>query len=82
MNKFLKYFRYQNEFVDCLLCIFFRHFFYFMDSWNHHSRHKMLYALKMQAPPASLILFSAFCEKYFAFTMIGILGKCPWPRSL
>lgn len=40
------------------------------------------YALKIQAPPAALILFSAFCEKYLALTMTGCFGICPRPNSL
>jgi len=33
----------------------------------------------MQAPPTSLIFFSASLEKKRAFTTIGCLGSCPLP---
>lgn len=36
----------------------------------------------MQAPPTALILSSADFEKYFAFTITGCLGICPFPNNL
>jgi hypothetical protein len=41
-----------------------------------------LYAVKMQAPPASLIFFSASFEKNLALTAMGCLGSLPLPRHL
>merc|ERR1719263_2057475 len=35
-----------------------------------------------EAPPASLILFSAVLVKSFAFTITGIFGRVPFPRTL
>ena len=39
-------------------------------------------AVSTQAPPASLILFSAVLEKTLALTMTGILGRDPFPSTL
>lgn len=41
-----------------------------------------LHAVKMQAPPASLIFFSAVSEKNLALTAIGCFGSLPLPRHL
>jgi hypothetical protein len=41
-----------------------------------------IYAVRRQAPPASLIFFSASFEKNFAFTMSGTEGRSPLPRTL
>ena len=40
------------------------------------------HAVRTQAPPASLILFSAILENTLAFTMTGILGRIPLPSTL
>ncbi len=39
-------------------------------------------AVSTQAPPASLILFSASLEKTLALTMNGTLGRAPLPSTL
>jgi len=40
------------------------------------------HATRTQAPPASLILFSAVLEKSLALTITGIFGRTPLPRTL
>ena len=39
-------------------------------------------AVRMQAPPTSLILFSAVFENSLAFTITGTLGRAPLPNTL
>lgn len=39
-------------------------------------------ATRTQAPPASLILFSAVLEKSLALTITGTWGRVPLPRTL
>ena len=43
---------------------------------------KLIHALNTQAPPASLIFFSANFENNFAFTITGTLGNYPFPNTL
>lgn len=39
------------------------------------------YATNSTTPPASLILISAFRDTYRAFTMMGVSGRRPFPRT-
>merc|ERR1719198_37496 len=47
---------------------------------SHFTRHRQ--AVRTQAPPAALIFFSASFVKYRAFTITGMVGSCPFPRTL
>ena len=44
--------------------------------------YSIIHAMSTQTPPAALILFSAVLEKSLAFTITGIVGIFPFPRTL
>lgn len=48
---------------------------------GNEGREREIYAIRTQAPPASLIFFSASCEKYLAFTIMGVFGTSPLPNT-